>query len=221
MKLEPQSFVWLPVMHRLASSEFAKHQAKCNVCKMFPIVGLRYRCLRCFNFDICQNCFFSQRTAKSHKLTHPMQEYCTPTTSGDDIRDFGLILKNKLRAKYSKIGYLPVDTVDEGVPLEAKRAMEQNAQTEPVHQRMQLLAHRLNKLKRETELISPKVSSAASPSKSVEFSEDRVSQISMGSEHRKRKSGELKSPTQLMNEVEKMHKEELDLLMQKLQFENE
>ena len=24
-------------MHRLASSEFAKHQAKCNACKMFPV----------------------------------------------------------------------------------------------------------------------------------------------------------------------------------------
>jgi dystrophin len=146
-----------------------------------------------------------------------MQEYCTPTTSGDDIRDFGLILRNKLRAKYSKIGYLPVDTVDEGVPLETKRVMSQNPTTEPVHQRMQLLANRLNKMKREMELMT----NAASPSKSVEFSEDRVSQVSVGSEHKRNKSGDLKSPTQLMSEVEKMHKEELDLLMQKLQYENE
>lgn len=80
MKQEPQSVVWLPVMHRLATAEFAKHQAKCNVCKMFPIVGLRYRCLRCFNLDLCQNCFFSQRTAKKHKLKHPMQEYAVPVS---------------------------------------------------------------------------------------------------------------------------------------------
>lgn len=26
LKKEPQSIVWLPVMHRLASAEFAKHQ---------------------------------------------------------------------------------------------------------------------------------------------------------------------------------------------------
>ena len=32
----------------------AKHQAKCNICKECPIVGLRYRCLKCFNFDLCQ-----------------------------------------------------------------------------------------------------------------------------------------------------------------------
>ena len=36
----------------------------------------RYRCLKCFSFDTCQNCFFSGRRARGHKLTHPMQEYC-------------------------------------------------------------------------------------------------------------------------------------------------
>lgn len=60
LKCEPQSLVWLPVMHRVAASETQKHSksfsfpmriydysclvfpgAKCNVCKMFPIVGLR------------------------------------------------------------------------------------------------------------------------------------------------------------------------------------
>lgn len=41
LKLEPQSMVWLPVMHRLAAAETAKHQAKCNICKECPIVGFR------------------------------------------------------------------------------------------------------------------------------------------------------------------------------------
>lgn len=74
---EPQSLVWLPVLHRLAAAEGARHQAKCNICKDYPILGFRYRCLKCFNFDMCQNCFFSGRKAKNHKLSHPMQEYCT------------------------------------------------------------------------------------------------------------------------------------------------
>jgi len=34
--------VWLPVMHRFAAAETAKHQAKCSVCKEFPIAGFRY-----------------------------------------------------------------------------------------------------------------------------------------------------------------------------------
>lgn len=42
LKREPQSIVWLPVMHRVAAAETSKHQAKCNVCKMFPIIGFRY-----------------------------------------------------------------------------------------------------------------------------------------------------------------------------------
>ena len=115
MKQEPQSVVWVPVLHRLAASETARHHSKCNVCKDSPIIGLRwincylqslhrycglgrndfkenpnrnascfalflyfrYRCLKCLSFDMCQKCFFTGRLAKSHKLTHPMQEYCT------------------------------------------------------------------------------------------------------------------------------------------------
>ncbi|CAN7983133.1 unnamed protein product [Ixodes pacificus] len=78
---EPQSLVWLPVLHRLAAAETARHQAKCNGCKQYPIVGFRYRCLKCFNVDLCQSCFFSGRKTKSHKVTHPMQEYCTTVSS--------------------------------------------------------------------------------------------------------------------------------------------
>ncbi|NXM47158.1 DMD protein, partial [Gymnorhina tibicen] len=43
MRLEPQSMVWLPVLHRVAAAETAKHQAKCNICKECPIIGFRYR----------------------------------------------------------------------------------------------------------------------------------------------------------------------------------
>ena len=41
LRMEPQSLVWVPVMHRMAAAESAKHQAKCNICKAFPIVGFR------------------------------------------------------------------------------------------------------------------------------------------------------------------------------------
>uniref|UniRef100_A0A7N4PXW9 Utrophin n=1 Tax=Sarcophilus harrisii TaxID=9305 RepID=A0A7N4PXW9_SARHA len=99
MCLEPQSMVWLPVLHRVAAAETAKHQAKCNICKECPIVGFRYRSLKHFNYDLCQSCFFSGRTTKGHKLHYPMVEYCLPTTSGEDVRDFTRVLKNKFRSK--------------------------------------------------------------------------------------------------------------------------
>ena len=41
LRMEPQSLVWVPVMHRMAAAESAKHQAKCNICKAFPIIGFR------------------------------------------------------------------------------------------------------------------------------------------------------------------------------------
>ncbi|KAM5283327.1 utrophin isoform 6-T7 [Hipposideros larvatus] len=129
MRLEPQSMVWLPVLHRVAAAETAKHQAKCNICKECPIVGFRYRSLKHFNYDVCQSCFFSGRTAKGHKLHYPMVEYCIPTTSGEDVRDFTKVLKNKFRskkyfAKHPRLGYLPVQTVLEGDNLETLAQME-------------------------------------------------------------------------------------------------
>lgn len=42
LQQEPQSMVWLPVLHRLSAAETAKHQAKCNICKEYPIVGFRF-----------------------------------------------------------------------------------------------------------------------------------------------------------------------------------
>uniref|UniRef100_A0A8C7H1U4 Utrophin-like n=1 Tax=Oncorhynchus kisutch TaxID=8019 RepID=A0A8C7H1U4_ONCKI len=131
MRLEPQSVVWLPVLHRVAAAETAKHQAKCNICKECPIVGFRYRSLKHFNYDVCQSCFFSGRTAKGHKLNYPMVEYCTPTTSGEDMRDFTKVLKNKFRskkyfAKHPRLGYLPVQTVLDGDSMEILAQMERS-----------------------------------------------------------------------------------------------
>lgn len=42
LQKEPQSMVWLPVLHRLAHAESARHQAKCNICKEYPIIGFRW-----------------------------------------------------------------------------------------------------------------------------------------------------------------------------------
>lgn len=59
MRLEPQSMVWLPVLHRVAAAETAKHQAKCNICKECPIVGFRYNAL-----PRSQSRFYSKRARR-------------------------------------------------------------------------------------------------------------------------------------------------------------
>ena len=47
---------------------------RCDICKTKPIVGARYKCQQCFNFEICGNCHDAQRPPPanfaSHKPTH-------------------------------------------------------------------------------------------------------------------------------------------------------
>ncbi|CEF68324.1 Discontinuous actin hexagon [Strongyloides ratti] len=220
LKKEPQSLVWLPVMHRLASAEYAKHQAKCNVCKMFPIIGLRYRCLHCFNFDMCQNCFFSQRTAKNHKLVHPMQEYCVPTTSGDDVRDFGFMMRNKIRGLKPKVGYLPVNTVDEGKPIENRQVVPNNPATENIHHRIYSFAQKLSKNDDSGSKIECNIEEKNLNDNEHEYIGMDDSVVLNWKRDTERKSDDVKSPIQLINQVDQMHKEELDQVLHKLQLEN-
>ncbi|ROL47048.1 Utrophin [Anabarilius grahami] len=271
MRLEPQSMVWLPVLHRVAAAETAKHQAKCNICKEFPIVGFRYRSLKHFNYDVCQSCFFSGRTAKGHKLNYPMVEYCTPnpphalksvktecntcqqkvfylgrmhilivmlkkmpnnagneeesspllvqtvwhqsyrmslgfketgvcpkgisidvfesrffkplpltpisgeltsaeTTSGEDMRDFTKVLKNKFRskkyfAKHPRLGYLPVQTVLEGDNMETLSPSPQLPHDD-THSQIGKYASRLAQMERSNGSLPTDSSSATGSMKS-------------------------------------------------------
>ncbi|XP_062039777.1 dystrophin-related protein 2 isoform X3 [Lepus europaeus] len=41
VNLEPQSMVWLAVLHRVTIAEQVKHQTKCSICRQCPIKGFR------------------------------------------------------------------------------------------------------------------------------------------------------------------------------------
>ncbi|XP_025099305.1 dystrophin-like isoform X11 [Pomacea canaliculata] len=216
LSLEPQSLVWLPVLHRLAAAETAKHQAKCNVCKDFPIIGFRYRCLKCFNFDMCQNCFFSGRLVKGHKLSHPMQEYCTTTTSGEDVRDFSKVFKNKFKSKrhfkkHPRLGYLPVQTVLEGDSLESPAPSPQHSilMSQDMHSRLELYASRLAEVEQRQNCSSPD-------------SEDEHHLIAQycSSLNGDPSAQALKSPMQIMLAVDAEQQQELEATIKELEQEN-
>ncbi|NXA45794.1 DRP2 protein, partial [Nothocercus julius] len=145
--LEPQSMVWLAVLHRVTVAEQVKHQTKCSVCRQCPIKGFRYRSLKQFNVDICQTCFLTGRASKGNKLHYPIMEYYTPTTSSENMRDFATTLKNKFRSKqyfskHPQRGYLPVQSVLEADFSEtpASSPMLPHADT---HSRIEHFASRL------------------------------------------------------------------------------
>ncbi|XP_031782476.1 dystrophin isoform X13 [Nasonia vitripennis] len=217
LQQEPQSMVWLPVLHRLAAAESAKHQAKCNICKEYPIVGFRYRCLKCFNFDMCQGCFFSGRKAKNHKLTHPMQEYCTATTSGEDVRDFTRALRNKFKSKryfkkHPRVGYLPVQTVLEGDALESPAPSPQHSSlSQDMHSRLEIYASRLA----EVELSRTR-------SNSTPDSDDEHQLIAHYCQSLNGGDGVNvpRSPVQVMAAIDAEQREELEAMIRELEEEN-
>ncbi|KAI4885382.1 hypothetical protein NFI96_020331, partial [Prochilodus magdalenae] len=74
---EPRLLLWLSTLYRLSVSEAVLHRVRCHACKAFPITGLRYRCLKCLNVHLCQNCFLTETRTRKHKPYHPVLEYCT------------------------------------------------------------------------------------------------------------------------------------------------
>ncbi|XP_067319987.1 dystrotelin [Anolis sagrei] len=93
---EPTILLWLPTLYRLLATEMVTHKVKCNVCKQFPITGLRFRCLKCLNFDLCQTCFFTGQHCKPHKKSHPIIEHCRPVSARENIKLIFRIVRNNL-----------------------------------------------------------------------------------------------------------------------------
>uniref|UniRef100_A0A3B3SXV7 Dystrobrevin n=1 Tax=Paramormyrops kingsleyae TaxID=1676925 RepID=A0A3B3SXV7_9TELE len=71
----PQCLVWLPLMHRLANVENVFHPVECSYCRSESMMGFRYRCQQCHNYQLCQNCFWRGHASGSHSNQHQMKEH--------------------------------------------------------------------------------------------------------------------------------------------------
>ncbi|XP_046999880.1 dystrophin-related protein 2-like isoform X1 [Schistocerca americana] len=99
---EPQILMWHSVLYRMQSAELVCHYVRCDVCKVYPITGLRYTCLHCFSYNQCQACFFTGKVSKNHKLKHPIQEYCCQITPKEAATAFLKMLRNRIHKGSSK-----------------------------------------------------------------------------------------------------------------------
>ncbi|XP_041423054.1 uncharacterized protein LOC414490 isoform X11 [Xenopus laevis] len=71
----PQCLVWLPLLHRLANVENVFHPVECSYCHSESMMGFRYRCQQCHNYQLCQDCFWRGHASGSHNNQHQMKEY--------------------------------------------------------------------------------------------------------------------------------------------------
>ncbi|XP_062892230.1 dystrobrevin beta isoform X5 [Mobula hypostoma] len=71
----PQCLVWLPLMHRLANVENVFHPVECSYCRSESMMGFRYRCQQCHNYQLCQTCFWRGYASGSHSNQHQMKEH--------------------------------------------------------------------------------------------------------------------------------------------------
>ncbi|XP_078611716.1 dystrobrevin beta-like isoform X17 [Branchiostoma floridae x Branchiostoma japonicum] len=90
----PPCLVWLPLMHRMANVENVFHPVECAYCQRESMMGFRYKCQRCFNYQLCQNCFWRGYTSGNHTTDHEMKEY---SSWKSPAKQFGHALKKSFR----------------------------------------------------------------------------------------------------------------------------
>uniref|UniRef100_A0A6Q2YF48 Dystrobrevin n=1 Tax=Esox lucius TaxID=8010 RepID=A0A6Q2YF48_ESOLU len=71
----PQCLFWLLLTHRLAETENVHHPVSCSYCRNNGMMGFRYRCRRCHNYQLCQDCFWRGNASGSHSNQHQMKEH--------------------------------------------------------------------------------------------------------------------------------------------------
>lgn len=57
------------------TSSLVFHPVECSYCHSESMMGFRYRCQQCHNYQLCQDCFWRGHAGGSHSNQHQMKEY--------------------------------------------------------------------------------------------------------------------------------------------------
>lgn len=90
----PPCMVWLPLLQRFATVESIVHPTICSACHRENFVGFRYRCQRCNNYQLCQECFWHGRVSMGHQNDHEVKEY---TNYKSPSKQIGYTLRKSFR----------------------------------------------------------------------------------------------------------------------------
>ncbi|XP_042613869.1 dystrotelin-like [Cyprinus carpio] len=102
LQSEPRLLLWLSTLYRISVSEDVQHRVHCHACKAFPIIGLRYRCLKCLNVHLCQSCFLTERHSRKHKPSHPVLEYCTQPSWKESVASLASSARHALVPRHTR-----------------------------------------------------------------------------------------------------------------------
>ncbi|XP_015610348.1 dystrophin [Cephus cinctus] len=94
---EPPLLAWMSTLNRMQAAEYVTHNIKCSTCKVTPVQGPRYSCLRCAGYHQCQACFLLGKISRKHKSKHPVREYCIKTSNREITKLIVELIRNKLR----------------------------------------------------------------------------------------------------------------------------
>lgn len=65
----------MPPPHPFPSIPAVFHPVECSYCHSESMMGFRYRCQQCHNYQLCQDCFWRGHANGSHSNQHQMKEY--------------------------------------------------------------------------------------------------------------------------------------------------
>ncbi|XP_031847907.1 uncharacterized protein LOC116433688 [Nomia melanderi] len=94
---EPPLLIWITTFNRMKSAEHITHNVRCSSCKVTPIQGPRYTCLKCTAYHQCQQCFLYGKMSGKHKLKHPVREFCAKSSNREVTKLIIELIRNKLR----------------------------------------------------------------------------------------------------------------------------
>ncbi|XP_065932278.1 E3 ubiquitin-protein ligase HERC2 isoform X5 [Magallana gigas] len=78
----PQQSHWTGVIDEMEIVPSSHPGIGCDECDLFPIVGPRYKCQKCANYDMCENCFRIKKHRHNHVFTKIAEPDCEPTYAG-------------------------------------------------------------------------------------------------------------------------------------------
>nr|XP_032812660.1 E3 ubiquitin-protein ligase HERC2 isoform X4 [Petromyzon marinus] len=85
----PQQSHWTGLLSEMELVPSSHPTVTCDGCHVYPIVGPRYKCRNCDDFDFCENCFKSKRHNVRHvfdRINEPGQTAACAGRSGRHVR---------------------------------------------------------------------------------------------------------------------------------------